>query len=177
MAFMNAALETVHAHDTSGVYCTIPAKTVEADLLIQHTNVQSIRFSGWKPTVLWPARVDSLPLFEDASTELGGRAALLQFLQAFPRIFAKQETLQRVKEIHLHELIFLLRTGLGLQTEVCRHLLLQVLEQLHSDVCSFQPFLQRKINLFRNNVLKEVLVFHFPQSSLRWFSALMHHLK
>lgn len=49
---MNAALETVHAHDTSGVYCTIPAKTVEVDLLFQHINVQSIQFSGWKPTAL-----------------------------------------------------------------------------------------------------------------------------
>lgn len=33
MAFMNTALEAVHAHDTSGVYCTIPGKTVETDLL------------------------------------------------------------------------------------------------------------------------------------------------
>lgn len=26
MAFVHAALEAVHAHDTSGVYCTVPAK-------------------------------------------------------------------------------------------------------------------------------------------------------
>ena len=26
---MNTALEAVHAHDTSGIYCTIPAKTVK----------------------------------------------------------------------------------------------------------------------------------------------------
>lgn len=29
MTFMNTALETVHAHDTSGIYCTIPAKTMK----------------------------------------------------------------------------------------------------------------------------------------------------
>lgn len=26
---MNTALETVHAHDTSGIYCTISAKTMK----------------------------------------------------------------------------------------------------------------------------------------------------
>lgn len=27
MAFVHAALEAVHAHDTGGIYCTIPAKS------------------------------------------------------------------------------------------------------------------------------------------------------
>lgn len=92
---------------------------------------------------LRPARVDRLSLFENTSTELGGGAApLLEFLQTFPRIFSKQEALQRVKEAALHELLFLLGAGLGLQTEDPGHLLLQVAEQLCPKVCSLKPFLQ-----------------------------------
>lgn len=86
---MNAALEAVHAHDARGIDCTIPAKIVEADPF-KHANVKPISVSGWKPIALWPARVDRLSLFEDTSTELGRRAALLQFLQTISRIFSKQ---------------------------------------------------------------------------------------
>lgn len=89
-----------------------------------------------------PAGVDSLSLFENPSTERRGGAALLEFLQTLPGILSKQETLQRVKEAALHELLFLLRAGLRLQTEDLRHLLLQVAEELCPDVCSLQPFLQ-----------------------------------
>lgn len=91
---------------------------------------------------LRPAGVDGLSLFEYTSTELGGgAAALLEFLQTFPRILSKQETLQRVKEAASHERLFLLGGGLGLQTEDPRHLLLQVAEQLCPGVCSLEPFL------------------------------------
>lgn len=93
---------------------------------------------------LRPARVDSLSLFENTSTELrGGAAALFEFLQTFLRIFSKQKTLQRVKEAALHELLLLLRAGLGLQTEDPGNLLLQVAEQLGPDVCSLEPSLQK----------------------------------
>lgn len=37
MAFMNTALEAVHAHDTCGIYCAIPAKTVKE---ICYLNIQ-----------------------------------------------------------------------------------------------------------------------------------------
>lgn len=42
MAFMNTVLEAVHAHNTSGIYCTIPARTVKeiCYLNIQMSNSQ-----------------------------------------------------------------------------------------------------------------------------------------
>lgn len=108
---------------------------------------------------LRPAGVDSLSLFENTSTELGGgAAALLEFLQTFPRILSKQETLQRVKEATLHELLFLLWAGLGLQTEDPRHLLLQVAEQLCPGVCSLEPFLQ---NRAETTCTVDCLIFRF----------------
>lgn len=91
-----------------------------------------------------PAGVDGLSLFEDASTELGGGASLLELLQTVLRVLSEQETLQRVEETALHQLIFFLRAGLRLQAEDLGHLLLQVAEQLHSAVCSLQPFLQHQ---------------------------------
>lgn len=42
MAFMHAVLEAVHAHDASGIYCTISAK-VKADL------VEKCVIWGWRP--------------------------------------------------------------------------------------------------------------------------------
>ena len=104
--------------------------------------------------LLRPPGVDSLSLFEDTSTELGGVAALLEFFQTLLRIFSKQETLQRVEESALCELLFPLRAGLFLQAEDLRHLLLQVVEQLHPAVYSLQPFLKDKgeeHDLFCNN--------------------------
>lgn len=91
-----------------------------------------------------PAGVNCLSLFKDTSTELRGAAALLEFLQTLRRILSKQETLQRVEESALHELLFLLRAGFFLETEDLRHLLLQVAEQLCPGVCSLQPFLQHQ---------------------------------
>lgn len=91
-----------------------------------------------------PARVHCLSFFKDTSTELRGGAALLEFLQTLLRILSKQETLQRVEESALHELLFLLRAGFFLETEDLRHLLLQVAEQLCPGVCSLQPFLQHQ---------------------------------
>lgn len=92
-------------------------------------------------SVFRPAGVDSLSLFEDTSTELGGGAALLELLQTLLRILSEQEALQRMEESVLHELLFLLRAGLLLQAEDLRHLLLQVAEELRPAVCSLQPFL------------------------------------
>lgn len=113
---------------------------------------------------LRPAGVDGLSLFENASTELGGGAALLEFLQTLLRILSKQETLQRVKETPLHELFFLLRAGLGLQTEDPRHLLLQVAEQLCPGVCSLEPFLQeRTITRCTITCIRFCLVAHVAQ--------------
>lgn len=91
-----------------------------------------------------PAGVDSLSLFEDTSTELGGGAGLLELLQTLLRILSKQETLQRMEESALHELLLLLGAVLRLQAEDLRHLLLQVAEQLRPAVCSLQPFLRDK---------------------------------
>lgn len=93
---------------------------------------------------LRPAGIDSLSLLENTSAELGGGAALLEFLQTLLRILSKQEALQRVKKTPLHELLFLLGAGLCLQTEDPRHLLLQVAEQLCPVVCSLEPFLQER---------------------------------
>lgn len=103
---------------------------------------------------LKPAGVDRLSLFEDSSTELGGGAALLELLQTLLRLFSKQETLQRIEEPVLHQLLFLLRAGLFLQAEDLRDLLLQVGEHLRPAVCSLQPFLQegrRDDGLFFSN--------------------------